>query len=229
MDGLSGPTSDDRRRKIAGFSRFPETPRRLVIELSADGADYAALGDFDAPELDDNWQVLFQVLSEASGKLTRKEILSEWPADYRKPDDSTVWRWLQRAVKDGRVIQGGTGRRVDPFRFWLDGMEEVWKSDPFYLEPLPPMELFGPRKTLAEVLAERNEVSHDASSKPSVGRPRRVRRPTVGRGQQLGSDRPAAQLPAADVPALADPVPGVVGLRDPGSAGGAVAGDARDG
>src|SRR5439155_13961959 len=34
MDGLSGPTTDDRRRKVAGFSRFPETSRRLVIELS---------------------------------------------------------------------------------------------------------------------------------------------------------------------------------------------------
>src|SRR5262249_51844188 len=45
MDTLSGPTSDDRRRRIAGFSRFAETTRRLVIELSADGADYAALGD----------------------------------------------------------------------------------------------------------------------------------------------------------------------------------------
>jgi len=224
MDGLSGPTTDDRRRKVAGFSRFPETPRRLVIELSADGTDYAAIGDFDAPELDDTWQILFQVLADASGKLTRREILAQWPADYRKPDDTTIWRWLQRGMKEGRVMQSGSGRHADPFRYWLDGMEEVWKSDPFYLEPLPPLEPFGgPRKTLAEVLAERNEVSNDGASKQTTGRPRRLRRPAVGRGQQLGGDCAAAEVPVADVPAMADPVPGVVEPRDAPGAGGAVA------
>jgi hypothetical protein len=224
MDGLSGPTTDDRRRKVAGFSRFPETPRRLVIELSADGTDYMAIGDFDAPELDDTWQILFQVLADASGKLTRREILAQWPADYRKPDDTTIWRWLQRGMKEGRVMQSGSGRHADPFRYWLDGMEEVWKSDPFYLEPLPPLEPFGgPRKTLAEVLAERNEVSNDGASKQTNGARRRPRRPAAGGGKQLGGDCPTAGAPAADVPAMADPVPGVVEPRDAPGAGGAVA------
>src|SRR6476659_49867 len=103
-------------------------------------------------------------------------------------------------------------------------MEEVWKSDPFYLEPLPPLEPFGgPRKTLAEVLAERNEVSNDGASKPTTGRPRRPRRPAVGRGQPLGGDCAAAGAPAVDLPAMADPVPGVVEPRDAPGAGGAVA------
>ena len=41
-----------------------------------------------------------------------------------------LWRWLDRAVKEGLVLVEGTGRRNHPFRYWLDGMEEVWKSDP---------------------------------------------------------------------------------------------------
>jgi len=217
MDGLSGPTTDDRRRKIAGFSRFPETTRRLVIELSADGTDYAALGDFDAPELDDNWQILFQVLEDAHGKLTRRGILDAWPPDYRKPDESTVWRWLQRGIKDGRVIQGGTGHKEDPFRYWLDGMEEVWKTDPYYLRPLPPIERPDgmQRKTLTEVLAERNEVTHDSSSEQAVRSSRRARRATAGGGKRLAGDRPDPGVPPADAPPVADRVPGVVGVRDP--------------
>jgi len=229
MDGLSGPFDDDRRRRLAGFSRFPETPRRLVIELSADGTDYAALGDFDAPELDDTWQILFQVLADARGKLTRREIRNEWPPDYRKPDDTTVWRWLTRGVRDGRILQGGTGHKDDPFRYWLDGMEEVWKSDPFYLEPLPPIEPFGgPRKTLAEVLAKRNEVSHDGESKQTNRPGHRPRRPSARRGKQLAGDRPVAGLPTADVPAMDEAVPGVVEPRVPAGPDGEVAGDGCD-
>ena len=34
------PTDDDRRRRIFALSRFNETPRELVIELTADGTDY---------------------------------------------------------------------------------------------------------------------------------------------------------------------------------------------
>jgi AAA domain len=161
MDGISGPTEDDRRRRLAAFSRYADTPRRLVIEWSADGTDYTALGDFNAPELDDTWQVLFWVLEDASGKLTRDDILRQWPADYRKPDKCTVGRWLNRAVKDGRVLQAGTGHKNDPFVYWLDGMEDVWKSNPFYLEPMRPVEEelgIRPQKTLAEVLAERKAV-----------------------------------------------------------------------
>jgi hypothetical protein len=230
MDGLSGPADDDRRRKVAGYSRFPETPRRLVIELNTDGTDYAALGDFDAPELDDTWQVLFQVLADAHGKLTRREILSEWPPDYRKPDDTTVWRWLTRAIRDGRVLQGGTGHKDDPFRYWLDGMEEVWRSDPFYLEPLPPVDLLRMRrKTLAEVLAGRKGVTDEGASEQVAGDTRRPRRAAAGRRKQLGGRGPDAGVPAADVPAVADPVPGVVGVRDAECGRGAVPGDLRAG
>jgi hypothetical protein len=226
MDGVCGPTEDDRRRKLASLSRHAATPRRLVIEWTADGTDYTPLGDFDAPELDDGWQVLFWVLEDADQKLTRQEILKTWPADYRKPEESTLWRWLERGVEAGRVLKQGTGRKNEPYRYWLDGMEEVWRSDPFYLEPLPPMELSaGPRKTLTEVLAERNEVSNDGASKQTAGRPRRARRAATRRGKQLGGDRPDAAVPTADVPAMADPVPGVVEPCVPADRGGALPGD----
>ena len=46
-------------------------------------------------------------------------------------------RWLDRAVKEGKVRVEGTGRRKSPFKYWLDGMEEVWKSEPGALDLAP--------------------------------------------------------------------------------------------
>src|SRR5262249_6200410 len=42
------------------FSRFPETPRQLVIELNAAATDYAGLGTFAAEEFAGSWERLRQ-------------------------------------------------------------------------------------------------------------------------------------------------------------------------
>jgi hypothetical protein len=101
------------------FSRYPETPARLVIELCAGGTDYAAVGEAGAAELDDGWPVLLRLLQQSGQPLTRPQVLAAWPADFRRPDPATVWRWLDRAVADGRVVREGTGRAHDPFRYGL--------------------------------------------------------------------------------------------------------------
>jgi RecA-family ATPase len=126
MSRLTSPLSDDRRRKLTGFSPYPQTPRRLVIELSPDGTDYTAVGDVGdaAADLDDGWPLLLRVLEEAGQPLTRQEILTGWPPDHRRPNAATVWRWLERAVADGRVRREGTGRPRDPFRYGVGGGEE---------------------------------------------------------------------------------------------------------
>lgn len=162
MEQLKGVLPDDRRRRLSAFSRHHSTPRRLVIELTPDGKDYVSLGDDLGHEFEDNWKVLAGVLEDATRKLTRADILAQWPADFFKPSAVELWRWLDRAVKDGRLLMEGTGRRNHPFKYWLDGMEEVWKSDPTRvfldsLAPLPELEPLVPerRKTLAEVKAER--------------------------------------------------------------------------
>ena len=110
-----------------------------MIELNAAGTDYAALGDYTSAEFEDGWQVLFWVLEDALKKLTRAGLLDRWPADYKKPDSATLWRWLDRAVKDGRVRMQGTGRANSPFRYWLTAIEEKW-SEPYRLPELPPLE-----------------------------------------------------------------------------------------
>jgi AAA domain-containing protein len=130
MDWVGWPQEDDRRRKLTAYSRHAQTTRRLVVELSADGTDYAGLGDFADLDQTDNWPVLLGVLQDADHKLTKRAIREQWPEDYERPSVTTLWRWLDRAVADGRVSKAGTGRRRDPFVYWLPHKAEEWANDP---------------------------------------------------------------------------------------------------
>jgi len=56
-------------------------------------------------------------------------MLDDWPADYDKPDSTTLWRWLSRAVAQGVVRQEGTGRPNDPFRYWLPARQEMLRPE----------------------------------------------------------------------------------------------------
>jgi hypothetical protein len=35
---------------------------------------------------------------------------------------------------DGIILQCGTGRRSDPYKYWLPASEERWKNDPLRLD-----------------------------------------------------------------------------------------------
>jgi hypothetical protein len=123
-----------RRRRFLALSRYPETPRQLLAELAPDGSDYVPVAD--EPFTDDfqaNWDVLRMVLEDARQKLTRRDIHEEWPPDFPRPSPRTLWAWLGRAVDRGLVACEGTGRKTDPFRYWLPDREAVWKAaNPFY-------------------------------------------------------------------------------------------------
>jgi hypothetical protein len=97
------------------------------------------------------------VLEDAERKLCRRDILNEWPADQPKPDDGTLWRWLDQALAAGTVRREGTGRKNDPYRYWLPGQEELWALDPFRLAELPELEdgMTVARRELAKRRAKR--------------------------------------------------------------------------
>jgi hypothetical protein len=132
------PDDLDRRRRLLAFSRYDQTPRHLLIELKADGTDYVVLQTGLEAALADSWPAVLHTMAEATTKLPRQEILANWPPDYDKPDSTTLWRWLSRAVAQGLVRQDGTGRPRDPFRYWLperdlfmrpdDGSEEAMQA-----------------------------------------------------------------------------------------------------
>jgi hypothetical protein len=91
------------------------------------------LPDADADGSCQHWDVLRMVLEDADKELTRRDILDEWPEDFDKPNSGTLSRWLTRAIKTGLIESAGTGRRSDPFRYWLPGAEERWRAEnPLY-------------------------------------------------------------------------------------------------
>jgi hypothetical protein len=124
--------ANDRRRRILSQSRFEETPRQLVIELNETATDYLVHGDFDGDEFTQNWGLLHMVLEDARDKRTRQQLRADWPEDFSCPSEATLYRWLLRAIAAGLVCQEGTGRKADPFRYWLPGRIEEWKKDPLW-------------------------------------------------------------------------------------------------
>jgi hypothetical protein len=123
-------SEQDRRRRLFGYSRYRETPRQLVIELSADGTDYVAHGDLWEAEFLAAWPVLRGVLEQAADRLGRLQILSQWPETAAVPDRRTLVRWLEEAVARRLVSRRGAGRKADPFRYWLPAREAQWRQDP---------------------------------------------------------------------------------------------------
>lgn len=121
---------EDRRRRVTAYSRFAETPRELVLELAADGTDYRSLGDFGSEEFERNWTVLELVLTDARRKLTRRELLAQWPRDEAAPSEATLRRWLERGEALGRVRREGAGSRREPLRYWLAGREQELDQTP---------------------------------------------------------------------------------------------------
>jgi hypothetical protein len=121
-----------RRRRFFALSRHAETPRQLLLELNAEASDYLPVADTHEDTFQANWDALRLVLDDAPQKLTRLDILEEWPADFDRPSPATLATWLNRAVERSLIAREGSGRKSDPFRFWLPEREEVWKQHPLY-------------------------------------------------------------------------------------------------
>jgi hypothetical protein len=134
----------DRRRRLCGLSRFAETPRQMILELTAAGTDYACLGEVAEEAFASNWEVLRTVLAAAEEKLSRRQILDRWPVVEVRPDENTLWRWLERAVADGRLQRCGNGYRGRPFEYWLPEAEARWKNEFPDIARLPSVDDFVP-------------------------------------------------------------------------------------
>jgi hypothetical protein len=122
----------DRRRRLQAYSRHQATPLQWVIELNSDGATYAGHGNVSNSEYLHEWPTIFKLLSEAKRKLTIKDFLEAWPPDLNRPAYVTLWRWLDRAVKEGLALKAGQGCRQSPYRYCLPGQEEEWQKNPLY-------------------------------------------------------------------------------------------------
>jgi hypothetical protein len=64
----------DRRRRLRAYSRYAATPPSWVIEWTADGADYRALGPSAEPDFAHGWPVLQALLGDAESPMTRRAL-----------------------------------------------------------------------------------------------------------------------------------------------------------
>jgi hypothetical protein len=138
---------EDHRRWLQPLSRFPETPRQKVIELTADGTDYLSRGTFHEEEFAARWAVLLPILSAAGWKYTRLEVLRRWPGE-QPPDKVSLARWLEKAVELGLLREDGRGHKSHPFRYWLAEREQPWREDPISALLMP--ELFQTAESAAD-------------------------------------------------------------------------------
>ncbi|MFL5330098.1 MAG: AAA family ATPase [Gemmataceae bacterium] len=122
-----------RRRSLRARGRHADIPGERLIELALDGRDYQVC-DLAAEECAERWEVIRWVLADANKKMTRDEILKNWPETRLKPHRVTLWEWLEAAHQNGSLARSGRGQRNDPFRYWLP------EREPYFLPELPPLE-----------------------------------------------------------------------------------------
>jgi len=128
----AGDNIEGRSRRFYCLSRHADTPRQLSFELNTDGSDYTVLPEPNDDGFSEQWEILRTVLEDAPQKLTRNDILDEWPDDFPKPCSGTLWKWLNSAVTAKLVQVEGTGKKTDPFRYWLPATEARWRENPLY-------------------------------------------------------------------------------------------------
>ncbi len=129
MQAVCRRNEKDRRRRLRAFSRFAATPPSWVIEWTAEGTDYRGLGASAELDFAGGWPLLREVLEQATGPLTRRVILQRWPDTASIPAKVTLWKWLNRAVQEGQVLQEGLGSRKEPCLYSLPGMVEKWQAN----------------------------------------------------------------------------------------------------
>jgi hypothetical protein len=120
----SARVSRPRRRLLLGWSRHEETPRRRLIEWTADGGDYQVLAEASNGEFDRGWSALRRVPCAVEGPQTAAAILRHWPADTPPPSRATLHRWLARALQRGWLCWEASHRRNAPYRYWLPPAKE---------------------------------------------------------------------------------------------------------
>jgi hypothetical protein len=164
-----------------------------MLELTPDGTDYLAHDRVHEDSGTEIWQVVRLVLDDALERLTQRQLLEEWPEDFRKPDQSTLSRELGAALDKGLIMRRGTGRKNDPYQYWLPGKEEDFHPGPHATKE--ELERFQRRweqrwlESLTIAPGDRKETKTEASS------PARA----LEQAAELGESKAVANAGAAEV------------------------------
>ncbi|MFL5339105.1 MAG: AAA family ATPase [Gemmataceae bacterium] len=149
MDGSPNEAAHPNRRWLRARGRIDGVVAERLIELNAEHTDYQAV-DAAVEDFTDGIGVIEWVLRDAFEKYDRKDILDNWPEMRDKPHPTSLWRWLEQAVGEGRIHRDGEGRPNKPFRYWLRSREK------YFLPDLPPLD---PPEATPELSAEEIEFA----------------------------------------------------------------------
>jgi hypothetical protein len=119
MKRLADAPLADRRRRLAAWSPFAETPPRRLIELAADGRDYRTILEPEPEAFSRHWPAIERLLALAPHPLTRHDLLHALQSHSAAPSPMTLWRTLNRALKKGLLRSEGQGTCKSPFRYHL--------------------------------------------------------------------------------------------------------------
>jgi hypothetical protein len=105
----------DRRRVLATYSRFDESPPESVLELTSD-AGYRVVGDKAHVKAADRMDLIAEALPCEAPGVTVVELRSRWPSNP-PPGKRTLETDLQTGATEGRWIASGKGKKGDPVRY----------------------------------------------------------------------------------------------------------------
>jgi spore photoproduct lyase len=105
------PNHTGRVRIIHALSRYEETPSTLTIEIGDEG--YVMREGFDIGVQEVERDLLLALPDTETDAKTADELMEE--TDLKK---TTVRDALARMVKEGKLLQAGTGRKNQPYRYW---------------------------------------------------------------------------------------------------------------
>jgi hypothetical protein len=118
MRRLNAEDRNDRRRVLASYSRFDETPDELVIELAEDESGYRIVGTKRDCSRSDRMKVIAKILPDADSPMTVDEVRAAWPDDgIPKPGKATVAADLSEGFRTGLWCRTGDGKKGSPYKY----------------------------------------------------------------------------------------------------------------
>lgn len=128
---LNPKDTSDRRRLLSGYGRFDEIPEQVVVALAPDGSGYLAEGDRVEVAGRELRALISETLPASPPGCTADELHVKMAPNTR-PRRGDVMKALQAGANSGAWSRAGTGKKGDPFRFW---MGERDSDQPFHCVP----------------------------------------------------------------------------------------------
>jgi AAA domain len=122
--------SDERRRRLVGRSRHPDTPPAVVYEWVPGTPEFRCVADPLAVQFQDNWEAVKAILDGRRQPATVRELLDDWPTDQSQPTRKQLYHWLNRAFADNLVKRTGEGTNGNPYRYRLPRPNDLPELEP---------------------------------------------------------------------------------------------------